>query len=109
MAKDRKDRVIDRPFGQARRASSTISGAGAQTVGDHHHDDRYYRKDQTDAEIDAALAAQDLNDLADVDLVTTPPTAGQALIYDSASDTWKSGTVSAGDLTEAFMRSWMGF
>lgn len=34
-----------------------------------------------------------LNDLLDVDTVTVPPTNGQALVYNSASNLWEPGTI----------------
>lgn len=58
---------------------------------------------------DAALAAQaaaetaaevvtlvELNSLSDVDTTTVPPTDGQALVYDLATDKWIPGDVAAG-------------
>ena len=39
--------------------------------------------------------ASELDDLTDVDL-TTPPTDGQALVYDGGSSTWQAGTIAAG-------------
>lgn len=38
----------------------------------------------------------ELTDLIDVDLVTTPPSDLQTLLYDSASGTWKPGDSGAG-------------
>lgn len=53
----------------------------------------------TQAQLDAALAALSLDDLSDVDL-STPPTDGQALVYDSGSGEWVAGDVaSAGGRT----------
>jgi hypothetical protein len=40
--------------------------------------------------------ASDLTDLSDVDVVTTAPTDGQALVYDDASGLWVPGSVSGG-------------
>jgi len=37
-----------------------------------------------------------LGDLTDVDLTTTPPTDGQALVYDLANAEWVPGSVAAG-------------
>ena len=39
--------------------------------------------------------ASELNDLTDVDL-TTPPSDGQALVFDSGSSTWKAETLAGG-------------
>ena len=39
--------------------------------------------------------ATELDDLTDVDL-TTPPTDGQALVYDDTSSTWQASTIAAG-------------
>ena len=36
-----------------------------------------------------------LNDLTDVDTVTTPPSNGQTLVYNSASNQWRPGAVAA--------------
>jgi hypothetical protein len=38
--------------------------------------------------------ASDLDDLTDVDTSTTPPTDGQALVWDDGDSLWKPGTVS---------------
>lgn len=40
-----------------------------------------------------------LNDLQNVDLVTTPPTNGQTLIYDSANTKWIPGAASGGSVS----------
>ena len=40
--------------------------------------------------------ATELDQLTDVDVATTPPTDGQALLFDDANDTWKPGTVATG-------------
>lgn len=40
--------------------------------------------------------AQALDDLTDVDTSTTPPTDGQALVYDNASGQWIPGTATGG-------------
>lgn len=45
--------------------------------------------------------ATNLDDLTDVDL-TTAPTNGQTLVYDSASGTFKAGTISGGTGTASF-------
>lgn len=37
-----------------------------------------------------------LDDLNDVDTVSTPPTNGQALVYDNTAHLWKPGTVASG-------------
>src|SRR5690606_27155054 len=39
--------------------------------------------------------ANELDDLTDVDL-TTPPSDGQALVFDSGSSTWKAETLAGG-------------
>lgn len=39
-----------------------------------------------------------LDDLTDVDTTTTPPTDGQALVFDDAADEWTPGTVVAAGL-----------
>jgi hypothetical protein len=41
-------------------------------------------------------ATPNLNFLTDVDTVSTPPTNGQTLVYDSATGLWKPGTVAGG-------------
>ena len=45
--------------------------------------------------------ASAIDDLSDVDTSTTPPTNGQALIWDNAASEWKPGSVAAGDLSTA--------
>lgn len=42
-----------------------------------------------------------LDDLTDVDTTTTPPTNGQALIYNASSGTWIPGSVAAGGIVPA--------
>jgi len=50
-----------------------------------------------------AAVATELNDLTDVDLTTTPPTDGQALIWDNATSTWIPGdSFSQTDFDSAF-------
>lgn len=46
--------------------------------------------------LEAVVAALDLDDLTDVDTATTPPTDGQALIWDDASSLWIPGDVASG-------------
>lgn len=55
----------------------------------------YGRKDGT-WEIIPTLGTISLDDLSDVDTTTTPPTNGQALVYDQSQDLWIPGTVSGG-------------
>lgn len=40
--------------------------------------------------------ATTLDDLTDVDTTTTPPTDGEALVYDATSERWVPGAVAAG-------------
>lgn len=47
-------------------------------------------------EISLGALALALDSLTDVDTTTTPPTDGQALVFDSASGLWKPGTVGGG-------------
>jgi len=42
-----------------------------------------------------AAAPVTVNSLADVDLVTTPPTNGQVLVFDAANSIWKPGDMSS--------------
>jgi hypothetical protein len=44
----------------------------------------------------AAYTATSINVFLDVDTATTPPTNGQALVWNSSSSTWKPATVGAG-------------
>lgn len=46
--------------------------------------------------IQAVIDALVLDDLADVDTTTTPPTDGQALIWDAANSEWVPGDVASG-------------
>jgi hypothetical protein len=45
----------------------------------------------------SALGATELGELSDVDL-STPPTDGQALVYNDTADAWEPGTVSVGSI-----------
>lgn len=40
--------------------------------------------------------AESIDDLSDVDTSTTPPTDGQALVWDNANSVWEPGTISGG-------------
>jgi hypothetical protein len=44
-----------------------------------------------------------INDLTDVDTVTTPPTNGQALVWDDATDKWIPGTIEGGEPESAII------
>ena len=46
----------------------------------------------------ALIGANSINDNSDVDTSTTPPTDGQALVWDNANSEWKPGDVGAGGL-----------
>jgi len=50
----------------------------------------------TQADVDAALAALNLDALTDVDTTTVPPTDQQALVYDNASSLWIPGAGAGG-------------
>lgn len=55
--------------------------------------------DTADAKADAnaaAIAALVIGDMNDVDTTTTPPTEGQALLWDASESLWVPGDVSAG-------------
>lgn len=53
---------------------------------------KYY----TDAAVDARIALASIDDLADVDTSTSPPTDGQALIWDNANSEWIPGDAGGG-------------
>ncbi len=49
----------------------------------------------------SAGSAPELANLSDVDLISTPPADGEALVFDDATDTWIPGSVAAGSVDAA--------
>lgn len=47
----------------------------------------------TDARADSRIAAASIGDLSDVDTTTSPPTDGQALVWNNSGSVWEPGTV----------------
>ena len=66
----------------------------------YNQDENYYEKFDGAAWAELATGGGggggDLADLGDVDVVTTPPEDGQALVYDDATGKWKPGNVASG-------------
>ena len=83
------------------RAAIETGGVDAITQGEiviglTSGDVKLYSKDADGniVTLGSGSGAQVLDQLADVDISTVPPTEGQALLYDAASGEWLPGTVS---------------
>lgn len=55
----------------------------------------------TDADLTGGAVPATLDDLTDVDTTSTPPTDGQALVYDDGSSLWVPGTVASGGAVDS--------
>jgi hypothetical protein len=53
----------------------------------------------TNTRVDTRIAATSVNALSDVNTASTPPTAGQALVWDNTTNQWKPGDVAQNNST----------
>lgn len=81
--------------------SIAFTGTTTKTLTITRQDGTTLTANFTDNEGTGGTGATTLNELTDVDTATTPPTDGQALVYDSVNSIWKPGSVSGGSTTFA--------
>ena len=103
------DRIVLKNSTDAQATIETAIGSGGAdeisqgeiVVGVETGAAKLYTKDATGAivTISGGNTITSIDDIGDVDTTTTPPTDGQALVWDNANSQWEPGTVAGGGVS----------